>query len=135
MEALGSDDDAAPRERAAPRRAAAATTKKVVDAGSSDEDEDSEAISEVITLEATQGQIEGFFGQLPFTCRQNRVAFRVSSLIWGLASAPTLMGVYRGFGLSTCEQTANPPGGVRPFYQNSTCYTYSTPGPCVLHIW
>ena len=81
MEALGSDDNAAPRERAAPRRAAAATTKKVVDAGSSDEDEDSEAISEVIALEATQGKIDGFFGQLPFTCHRNRVAFRISPLI------------------------------------------------------
>ena len=35
------------RERAAPRRAVAANAKKVVVEGSSDEDEDSEAISEV----------------------------------------------------------------------------------------
>ena len=26
------------------------------------------------TLEATQGQIDGFFSQLPYTCHQNRVA-------------------------------------------------------------
>ena len=26
------------------------------------------------TLEATQGQIDGFFGQLPYKCHQNRVA-------------------------------------------------------------
>jgi len=26
------------------------------------------------TLEATQGQIDGFFSQLPYKCHQNRVA-------------------------------------------------------------
>jgi len=28
----------------------------------------------VATLEATQGQIDGFFRQLPYKCHQNRVA-------------------------------------------------------------
>ena len=30
--------------------------------------------TQVTTLEATQGHIDGFFSQLPYKCHQNRVA-------------------------------------------------------------
>ena len=31
---------------------------------------------QVTTLEATQGQIDGFFGQLPYKCHQNRLPYK-----------------------------------------------------------